>query len=59
MIRRFLMWLGYIPGWFTVAEFDRKVGRLPCVTCLENNDGEKLLILCEHDLDAWFDAVLA
>jgi hypothetical protein len=59
MIRRFLMWMGYIPTWFTEEEFEQKVGRLPCVECHRLNQGFLHLILCDYDIDAWFDAVLA
>ena len=59
MFRKLLMWLGYEPTWFTLLEFDRKVGRFPCVACIQANRGEKFLVLCDHDLDAWFDAVVA
>jgi hypothetical protein len=57
VIRRFLFWLGYIPTWFTAQDFERKVGHPPCARCLAN--GSDPLILCERDIDAWFDAVLA
>lgn len=58
-LRRFVMWLGYVPTWFTELEFERSVGRRPCVGCIESNAGEAFVILCDHDIDAWFDAVLS
>lgn len=59
LIRRFLVWLGYAPTWFTAEEFEARVGRAPCASCVADNRGSSPLILCAYDLDAWFDAVLA
>jgi hypothetical protein len=61
VIRRFLVWLGFVHTWFTIKEFEQKVGRPPCVACIRDHDEDpqRLLLLCDYDLDAWFDAVLA
>ena len=59
MLRRFLQWMGYIPTWFTLADFERRVGRRACTGCEHDNAGADIAFLCPYDMDAWFDAVLA
>jgi len=62
LIRQLLVKLGYAPLWFTVREFDQRVGRLPCVDCVRNNENRPVdepPLYCEYDIDAWFDAVMA
>lgn len=59
LVRRFLVALGYAPTWFTQAEFEKRVGRPPCVRCAQDNEGKDLFLICDSDMDAWFDAVLA
>ena len=56
LIRRFLVWMGYIPTWFTAEEFEACVGLPPCHRCLAKGEP---LIVCDRCLDEWFDAVLA
>lgn len=59
LIRRFLIWAGYVPTWFSEDEFRARVGRFPCVDCRDVNDGFLVVFLCDYDTDAWFDAVVA
>lgn len=59
IVRRFAIWLGYVPTWFTREDFESRVGRAPCADCVSDNAGETKIIVCDYDLDAWFDAVLA
>jgi hypothetical protein len=58
------MWLGredilHVTTWFTVEDFVEIVGRLPCEACREANDSYEEAILCDYDIDSWFDAALA
>jgi hypothetical protein len=59
MLKRFLQWMGYIPKWFTLADFERHVGRPACMRCEVANAGSDIAFLCPMDMDAWYDAVLA
>lgn len=58
MLRRLLLWMGYVPTWFTREDFVFKVGRPPCARCEHANAHERVLIVCDGCLGEWFDAVL-
>ncbi len=59
MLKRFLQWMGYVPQWFSLDDFERRVGHPVCMRCEAANTGSDIAFLCERDMDDWFDAVLA
>ncbi len=62
-LQRFWGWAGgehidHVKIEITPEDFLARVGRLPCVDCIDDDQNNPEAPFCDYDLDAWFDAIM-